>query len=513
MFSMSGNRCALSVFSILVLSSASAYAQTAVPSSDPQIPATAGPATANTNATPSTPKSALNAPIKFGSYTVTGSLRARYENWNWFSTPGFNDSYGFAGVLGRVSIAKATPKLDVLAEVAVPVLLGLPNNAIAPAPQGQLGLGASYRAASGGQDSSIFPKQVYARFKFDGGKSSLRLGRFEFMDGSETVPASPTLAALKRDRINQRVIGTFGFSHVGRSFDGAQYQFKDKSGGVANIMAFRPTEGVFQLNGLGEVADVDAAYASYTKPLKNADARLFALYYRDGRAAPQSVKTDNRPLAARQVDSENIGITTLGAHYIGQFKQFDVLGWGALQSGNWGTLSHRANALAFEAGYQPKRSKLKPWLRLGYFRSSGDGDNTDNRHGTWFSVLPTPRVYARTPFFNQMNNEDLFAEVILRPTTKLSIRSDAHKLNLSNNRDLWYAGGGAFSDAGFGFAGRPSGGNNSLGNLFDISLDYNLSSQQTLSLYFGHAQGGDVIDTIYAGNKLNYAFAEFTQKF
>ena len=508
MFSTPEFRPIVSAFSIIVLSSISAHAQTVT-----STPPAAGPATAATNATPTVPKPTAKAPLKIGSYTLTGSVRARYENWDWFDTPGFNDSYGFTGVLGRVAIAKTTPHLDVLAEAAVPILLGLPDNATAPAPRGQLGLGASYRAANGGQDASIFPKQVYARFKFGAGKSSLRVGRFEFLDGSETVPKNPTLAALKRDRINQRVIGTFGFSHVGRSFDGAQYQFKDSKNGVTNVMAFRPTEGVFQLNGLGEVDDVSAAYASYSRPLKNADARLFALYYHDGRPAPQSVKTDNRPLPARQADSENIGITTIGAHYIGQFKQIDVLGWGALQTGSWGTLSHRANAFALEAGYQPKNSKLKPWLRAGYFRSSGDGDNTDGRHGTWFSVLPTPRVYARTPFFNQMNNEDLFAELILRPTPKLSLRADAHKLNLSNRRDLWYAGGGAFSDAGFGYAGRPSGGNNSLGNLFDISLDYNVSPQQTVGLYFGHVQGGNVIDNIYAGNKLNYAYAEFTQKF
>lgn len=63
------------------------------------------------------------------------------------------------------------------------------------------------------------------------------------------------------------------------------------------------------------------------------------------------------------------------------------------QIGDWGGLTHSAGAGAVEAGYQPKW-KLKPWFRLGYFRSSGDGNPTDGDHNTFFQVLPTLRIYA-----------------------------------------------------------------------------------------------------------------------
>jgi hypothetical protein len=116
----------------------------------------------------------------------------------------------------------------------------LPDNAIAPAPQGALGLGANYRAANGNQDGSIFPKQLFLRFKQLGSPAnSLRVGRFEYIDGSEVVPKNATLAALKRDRINHRLIGNFGFSHVGRSFDGLQFVNNTPRGNF-NLMAMRP---------------------------------------------------------------------------------------------------------------------------------------------------------------------------------------------------------------------------------------------------------------------------------
>jgi hypothetical protein len=51
------------------------------------------------------------------------------------------------------------------------------------------------------------------------------VGRFEFQDGSEVAAKDPTLAVLKRDRIQQRLIGPFGFTHVMRSFDGFHYVY------------------------------------------------------------------------------------------------------------------------------------------------------------------------------------------------------------------------------------------------------------------------------------------------
>src|SRR3712207_7868095 len=54
---------------------------------------------------------------------------------------------------------------------------------------------------------------------------------------------------------------------------------------------------------------------------------------------------------------------------------------------------------SFEGGFQPAGplARVKAWVRAGYFRGSGDGDAADDRHHTFFQVLPTPRIYARFP--------------------------------------------------------------------------------------------------------------------
>ncbi len=480
------------------------------------------PATASSTAKPATQSP---APIKIGDLTFSGSLRLRAENWNWFETAAADHDYTFGAAVLRLSLAQQTERLDWQVEGMFPALINLPEKAIAPAPQGQLGLGASYFAANGQQDASAILRQAFVRFKGLGGDqaSSLRIGRFEFVEGAETTPADATLATLKRDHLAHRLIGTFGFSHVGRSFDGVQYARNTKTSNVT-VVAARPTEGVFQLRSLYEL-DVDFYYGAYTRPFatKNtkSDVRAFALHYHDGRPA---LKTDNRPLLARQADGENLRLTTIGGHSITAMKAgsgtADLLVWGVGQFGSWGRLDHRAGAIAVEAGYQPGgalAAKLKPWIRGGYFRSTGDGNPGDDAHTTFFQVLPTPRIYARFPFYNLMNNEDVFAQLRLKPHARLALRGDVRHLRLSNENDLWYVGGGAFQKNSFGYIGRPSGGKKSMGTLFDVSLDYTVASRTALTFYVGGVRGGGVPAAIYpqGGNNpaAHFLYFEFTQRF
>jgi hypothetical protein len=162
----------------------------------------------------------------------------------------------------------------------------------------------------------------------------------------------------------------------------------------------------------------------------------------------------------------------------------------------------------------PAAGFLKPWFRAGYFRSSGDGNATDGAHGTFFQVLPTPRVYARMPYFNLMNNEDAFGELILRPRTALLVRADLHHLRLSSAKDLWYLGGGAFQNKTFGYTGRPSNGNQNLGWLADASVDWTVARRTTVTFYLAGSFGGRVQKAIYPlGNQARYAYLELTQKF
>jgi TorA maturation chaperone TorD len=459
--------------------------------------------------------------LKLGNVTLSGSLRGRMENWGWFETPAGESSYTFGAFNLRLALEQKKERFEWKVEGLFPWLISLPTNAVLPAPQGQLGLGASYFAANGRQDASAILRQGYVRFKWPlrGGGSSLRAGRFETADGAEVTPPDATLATLKRDRIAHRLFGNFGFSHVGRGFDGVEYGWNTKRSNVT-LLAARPIEGVFQLRSLHEL-NVDFYYGVFTRQFagkaSKGEARAFVLHYHDGRGA---LKVDNRPQVARAADLRNIRLTTVGGHSLFVFgngpHKTDVLLWGAAQFGRWGELDHRAGAIAVEAGQQFPGT-WKPWLRAGFFRSTGDGESGDGRHTTFFQILPTPRFYARFPFYNLMNNQDTFVEFRFRPVSKLAVRTDVRFLRLSNRQDLWYLGGGAFQEQTFGYIGRPANQSTSLGTLFDVSLDYDLTSLTRLTFYAGAVRGGAVQAAIYPAGGRNpvgrFLYLELLQRF
>ena len=261
----------------------------------------------------------------------------------------------------------------------------------------------------------------------------------------------------------------------------------------------------------------EVGYGALTVPLRWADVRLFGLRYEDRRPI---AKVDNRPAAVRATDRSAIKMNTLGAnlalaHPLGSTKA-DLMFWGALQNGSWGAQDHAGNAFAIEGGVQPSLP-LKPWLRAGFSQGSGDdtpGTTVGGKHTTFFQMLPTPRIYARTPFYNMMNNRDLFSSLILRPAKGTLVRTEVHKLSLTKSSDLWYAGGGAFNETVFGYQGRPSGGNSNLATLADIGADRAFGPLLNVGAYFGMVFGSDVVKSVHpAGQDGKFLYLEMTRRF
>lgn len=453
--------------------------------------------------------------------TITGGVRTRTEVWNFFDAAEFTDDYNFTAVQTRAALRWQDDAFDVVAEAQNTNLLGLPTNAVAPAPQGPLGLGGVYYIHNRRRsDGSLFLKQGYLNLKRTGVEGlSLQLGRFEFNEGNDLASGEPTLDWLKNVRLSQRLIGSFGWSHVGRAFDGVTARYTKRPFHFTGMLS-RPTQGGFDLDGMRGIDDIDLAYggASLVRPpfLENADFRLFYIYYQDRRG---QVKVDNRPLPERQGDDRGRSITvhTEGAHFAWVVPTaagpFDLLLWGAIQQGDWGTLSHRAWVWDAEIGWQPAEIPLRPWLRAGVVRSSGDDDPEDGRHGTFFQILPTVRLYALSTFYNMMNTTNPFCELLLRPLPGLVSRTGYHYLTLTESRDLWYqAAGATLADRnrpeGFGFPGRPSGGERDLMHVAETSLSYNLSARINLNFYYAHSFGGRVVANIFDSGHADFGYVE-----
>lgn len=432
--------------------------------------------------------------------------RARAQGWDWYEAPPYQNSYGYGESLLRFGLTQSIKNWDWRLEITQPTIIDAPNYAVSPVTaQGQLGFGGTYYASNGNNSypAAAFLKQAFARYNFGEGDKNLRLGRFEFFDGLETKPKNPTLAYLQPNRVAQRLIGNFSFTVAQRSFDGVDGHYGQGSWDITAAAA-RANQGVFNMNGNPEL-NVDFQYLAYTKSdWKDRFLwRVFAIGYHDGRTG--IAKTDNRPLAVRQADHQNIRIGTYGADFLTVVPagsgQIDFIGWGALQNGQWGAQDQHAGAWAAEGGYQLLHVASTPWLRGGWWRSSGDNNPNDDKHGTFVELLPTPRGYARFPIYNLMNLEDGFVQMIDRPRKSWELRSDLHWIQLTSGKDLWYSGGGAFDNKVFGFTGRPSNGHSSMTSLWDISSDWHATHYLDVNLYYAYSWGKSVVGAIYPANR------------
>src|SRR5579862_5542801 len=190
-------------FSSIVLGQQSQVAAMGASAGSPPPPAAAAPApqAAAEKKTPAQPKH------KIGPLEITINWRTRAEGWNWFQGKTGNSDYPLWDSLLRIGIGQTRERLDWFAEMEQASILGLPNDAVVAAPQGQLGLGGTYFAANNSQvnNASVFLKQAYVDFKHLG-PTRLKLGRFEYFDGLEVKAADPTLAAVVQTRISSRLI-------------------------------------------------------------------------------------------------------------------------------------------------------------------------------------------------------------------------------------------------------------------------------------------------------------------
>lgn len=446
--------------------------------------------------------------------TTSVTWRVRVESWNFFDpgVSGVDNGYTFVASLFRAGVGgKIGSSQNWKLELSQVSFGGLPDNSIAPAPAGDLGLGATYYRWNGGRDGSVFVKQAYWEWRDK--DSTVRLGRFEFSEGANWLPEDQSLAWLRRNRIQERLIGPFGFSHVQRSFDGALWMENNWT-----VALLRPTRGAFDLKGNDQLREVTVSYIERVfTPDERSDARIFGYWYQDKRKPPKVVKVDNRPETARRGDTDEISITGIGAHYLRSFPlksgKTDLLLWGTWQIGDWGRLDHKAGALALELGHQWTKVRWQPWLRVGYSQSTGDSDPNDSDHRTFFQVLPTPRLYALMPVYNSMNNRDLFVQLMVKPSAKLDLRLDWHMLWLTKSEDLWYAGGGAFNHSAFGYIGRPSGGKERLMDVLDLSISYTPNPKISWTLYLARAWGKDVVRASFPSkDDALFAYLEVVQR-
>ncbi len=437
--------------------------------------------------------------------------RIRGEFVDWFATPpggpNRNYRYDFLGNKFQLGVRVSKDPYELFVQFQDSTLAHVPDDGV--------GIGSIYYANTRRdlQNGAILRNAWFGAkrpFGLDG--VSLRAGRMLYSDAMDVPATAPNLKWIQLNRLSQRLIGPFDYTHVGRSFDGGSVGYDTELLNVTGF-GFVPTYGGFEVDANREL---DITVAGLALNLKESPAvgptigRLFWYYYGDDRDV---VYLDNRPLPARQAEKgDSANIHTIGAHVV-RLQPIgpgtaDGMAYGFGQFGDWQSQAQRAWAYGAELGYRVGTVWAKPWLRAGINSGSGDTNPNDDQHGTFFQMLPTAWLYAQFPFYNMMNNQDLFVQTVLDPHPMVSLRLDLHWLRLNSSRDLAYFGGGATKNDFFGYGGVNGNGRNELAYLTHCMLTVRPTAFLTVNGFFAHAWGQGVINQSFVGRGGNYGFLE-----
>ncbi len=454
---------------------------------------------------------------------VTGTLSniTRVESWSYFQpapdplaltqAPLADPTYTFIGDRSELGVRVEGARFDLSGAFNYVRLENLPTNAIGP---GGLGAGAFYFAAAGVRYSyQLYLSELVLRAKTRDNRVSAAIGRMHYASGGEHVSTFPSLETLKRERLHSRLIGDFEWSLYQRRFDGVRIDL-DRPAWRLTSSAFLPTQGGYEESANLSMPKVQVASVAFTKKSSSPrEWQAFGHAYRDRRASAAVV--DNTRSNDRPVD---VTIAAVGGSHARvastRAGELDIVVWAAGEVGDWYGQSHLAASVAGEIGHRWTTVPMRPWIRAGYLYASGDADPDDDRHGTFFQMLPSSRKYALSSVYAQMNLSDVFVQALAEPG-RLKTRLDLHRVSLASGADLWYHGSGATASTGrfFGFSGRAADGARSLGTVLEGTIDVPIKKYWSLHGYVGTMWGGDVVKSIFADTRLTVWHVENVVRF
>ena len=409
--------------------------------------------------------------------TVGGEVRERYEfraNADFDRSKG--DTLSFVGSRIRLSVGyEAAPDLLFFLQMQDSRLFG----------------GETTTASN---EKNLDLHQGYLTMK-NLGPLALTLGRQEMVFG------------------DSRLVGNFGWSNIGRSFDGLRLAYTPGSWRLdlwGTATKQYGTNVGADPDPTKESGDSQEFYGVYaTVKAASFSIEPYVLYLRDTGNPSGTAITD--PAARGQ------SRVTVGFRVDGKVAEdaVDLTGEVAYQAGSMkarGTTPKSdigAYAVAAKAGYRiPVR--MTPRIGVEYDRASGDDNPSDDTFKTFENLFPTNHPhYGYMDYVGWRNMQDLRISVGAKPTEVSGVGLDYHRFQLIEEADHWYRASGAI------FMTTPPGNSETdLGQELDVVASTVVKERFRLEAGYGRFFPGDYVkvnspahdasDFIYLQTKMDF---------
>lgn len=488
------------------------------PSAAPSPVASAAPLAAPTPPTSPTPSPAsaappanpapTSSPVPSPKARLRGTFDGRVmpEIYDYFApSGGYKNAYGYLGVRARGALGYEATDWAALVQGQATLLFGMPTHSVAPAPARALGQGGAYYGLALRPDlTTLGFRQAYVRVgRAD--KSGVTIGRFDYAQGAEVPLADPILDWVRTHRMSKLLVGPLDYNTWGRTETGVRADLDTPSLHLTGLL-FQPTQADphFATN-VPNVTVAHGALVFKNGLVPRGEAQIFYNQCNDTRFVPQ---VDDVPGSSSYTINALGGdkISTLGFQYITRIgTDGDGAAFFAHQGGRWGSHTQDAYAWIAELGLRFPKVPWTPWVRGGYRVFSGDTNPFDGAHGTFIADVGDPR--NRYNMYTNANLRELFAQLILSPSKKSTLRLDLRNFHLDRAVDLWYSGAGVVQNVGVnGFAGKPSGGSTNVGTLLEASYENRINAHNLMRLYFAKAFGGPVVNATFPAHTHGHAF-------
>ncbi|MEW5764220.1 MAG: alginate export family protein [Acidobacteriota bacterium] len=332
-----------------------------------------------------------------------------------------------------------------------------------------LRFGTSLRIFAEGQDSRHWGADAVPA-KIAGRHSDLRQAYVEVRGLGGVKGLSTRLGRQELSYGEERLVGAFGWSNVGRSFDAAKVRF-ESSGVFLDAFLARARRRPL----LGDTPDqtLSGLYAGFLQDRKDLKAEAYLLLKRDGGRTPGELGGEFRSR-----------IPTYGGRLLwAPGAGLELALESAWQTGERGPDRHRADAQSLRVTWTlPSDAGVA--LGAEWNRASGDEDPLDGRSGSFDNLFPTNHnKYGLMDYHNWSNLREvkIFGSVLIREKVRLEV--EVHDFRLDSPTASWTSAGGALM-------GRdPSGGSGGrVGREVDLAVSGGFKTRPSVKWLAGVSQ-------------------------
>jgi len=243
---------------------------------------------------------------------------------------------------------------------------------------------------------------------------------------------------------DSRLIGNFGWSNNGRSFDAAKFYYKSSALDL-DVFRSKIVENTMTATDL-DFYGIYSTVKVIPDKLADVDVYLLRLVDQNHDATPFGQSTlGNTAIASTETTKESSVINTFGLRIKGGTSGIDYTAeFIPLQTGTVTSYAKsykiKGSAYAIKGGYTLPVAKARIGLEYDY--ASGDKDGTDEKITTFFNLFPTNHDkygYADQQGWRNMKAYALVASA--EPIDNVKLEFAYWNFKLAQKMDAWYGAG------------------------------------------------------------------------